>query len=165
MSRVLTFDAEHSTNSFTVEIFDDVEREAATETINLQLSFVEEESNSLLLRPRQANVNIQDNDGGKKQQYLFTKLVIKWCTKPCMKLRLKFKINFALSISCNMHPLCLCPNLCSGPSISLDQEAYMAMENATLNVTIIRSGYLSLPVTVYLTTAPISSKNAAIGKL
>lgn len=41
----------------------------------------------------------------------------------------------------------------------------MAMENATLNVTIFRSGDLSLPVTVYLTTAPISGENAAIGRL
>jgi hypothetical protein len=38
------------------------------------------------------------------------------------------------------------------------------MENATLNVTIFRSGDLALPVTVYLTTAPISGDNAALGK-
>ena len=44
-------------------------REKAIETINLQLSFVEEESiNHLFLRPKQADVNIQDNDDGQKQQ-------------------------------------------------------------------------------------------------
>ena len=78
VSQVLTFDAERSTNPFRVNIFDDFEREAAIETINLQLSFVEEErSSSLLLLPRQANVIIQDNDGRQKQQYLFTKLIVK----------------------------------------------------------------------------------------
>lgn len=51
--------------------------------------------------------------------------------------------------------------LCLVPSISLDQATYTAMENSTLNVTIIRNGDLSLPVTVFLTTALISSKNAA----
>ena len=39
------------------------------------------------------------------------------------------------------------------------------MENATLNVTILRAGDLSLPVTVYLTTAPISSDIAALGNV
>ena len=55
--------------------------------------------------------------------------------------------------------------LCSVPSISLNQEAYLAMENATLNVSIVRTSDLSLPVTIYLTTAPVSGENAAIGKL
>ena len=51
------------------------------------------------------------------------------------------------------------------PSISLDQEAYTAMENATLTMTILRSGDLSLPIAVYLTIAPISGDNAATGRL
>ena len=67
MSRVLTFDAERSSNRISVFILDDFERETATETINLQLSFVEEErSSSLRLLPSQAIVNIQDFDGGYK---------------------------------------------------------------------------------------------------
>ena len=41
----------------------------------------------------------------------------------------------------------------------------MAMENTSLNLTILRSGDLSLPVTVYLTTAPISADNAALGNI
>ena len=53
---------------------------------------------------------------------------------------------------------------CLVPSISLDQESYSAMENATLGIAIFRSGDLTLPVTVYLTTAPISADNAALGK-
>ena len=64
----MTFDAERSANSFRINIFDDFEREVLIETINLQLSFVEEERSSmLLLLPRQTNVNIQDNDGRQKQ--------------------------------------------------------------------------------------------------
>jgi hypothetical protein len=50
------------------------------------------------------------------------------------------------------------------PSISLDQESYVGIENATLNITIFRSGDLSQPVTVYLTIAAISGDNAALGK-
>ena len=61
---MLTFDRERTTNFVNIEIFDDVEREIALETVNLQLSFVEEErSSSLLLLPSQATINIQDNDG------------------------------------------------------------------------------------------------------
>ena len=61
---MLTFDSERTTNFVNIEIFDDVEREIALETVNLQLSFVEEErSSSLLLLPSQATINIQDNDG------------------------------------------------------------------------------------------------------
>ena len=64
VSRVLTFDSERTTNFVNIEIFDDVEREIALETVNLQLSFVEEErSSSLLLLPSQATINIQDDDG------------------------------------------------------------------------------------------------------
>ena len=51
------------------------------------------------------------------------------------------------------------------PVISLDQGPFMAMENTSLNLTILRSGDLSLPVTVYLTTAPISADNAALGNI
>ena len=61
---MLTFDSERTTNFVNIEIFDDVEREIALETVNLQLLFVEEErSSSLLLLPSQATINIQDNDG------------------------------------------------------------------------------------------------------
>ena len=61
---MLTFDSERTTNFVNIEIFDDVEREIALETVNLQLSFVEEErSSSLLLLPSLATINIQDNDG------------------------------------------------------------------------------------------------------
>ena len=61
---MLTFDSERTTNFVNIEIFDDVEREIALETVNLQLSFVEEErSSSLLLLPSQATINIQDDDG------------------------------------------------------------------------------------------------------
>ena len=55
-------------------------------------------------------------------------------------------------------------SVCSVPSISLDQDSYAAMENATLSITILRSGDLTLPVAVYLTIAPISADNAAQGK-
>ena len=55
-------------------------------------------------------------------------------------------------------------SVCSVPSISLDQDSYAAMENATLSITILRSGDLTLPVAVYLTIAPISADNAAEGK-
>ena len=65
VSRVLTFDAERTIDFIGIGIFNDFEREIVTETINLQLSFVEEErSNSLLLLPSQATINILDNDGG-----------------------------------------------------------------------------------------------------
>ena len=55
-------------------------------------------------------------------------------------------------------------SICSVPAISLDQDSYAAMENATLSITILRSGDLTLPVAVYLTIAPISTDNAAQGK-
>ena len=49
------------------------------------------------------------------------------------------------------------------PSISLDQEAYEGLENTSLHVAIRRSGDFSLPVTVSLTTLPVSGDNAALG--
>ena len=64
VSRVLTFDAERTTEFVGIGIIDDFEREVVTETIDLQLSFVEEErGGGLLLLPNQATVNILDNDG------------------------------------------------------------------------------------------------------
>ena len=70
MSRVLTFDAERTTDSVAIGIFDDFEREIVTETIDLQLSFVEEEiGGGLLLLPNQVTVNVLDNDGRYKQEY------------------------------------------------------------------------------------------------
>ena len=61
---MLTFDGEHRSGTVRVAILDDVEREVAMETVNLQLSFVEEERNSnLLLLPNQAVVTIMDDDG------------------------------------------------------------------------------------------------------
>ena len=65
VSRVLTFDAERTIDSVGIGIFHDFEREIVTETISLQLSFVEEErSSGLVLLPSQTTVNIVDNDGG-----------------------------------------------------------------------------------------------------
>ena len=65
VSRVLTFDAERTVDFVGIGIFHDFEREIVTETINLQLSFVEEEGSSgLVLLPNQATVNIVDSDGG-----------------------------------------------------------------------------------------------------
>jgi hypothetical protein len=65
VSRILTFDAERTTNSVGIGIFNDFEREIVIETIDLQLSFVEEErGGGLLLLPSQATINILDNDGG-----------------------------------------------------------------------------------------------------
>ena len=70
LSRMLTFDAERSRGAVRIAIFDDVEREVALETVNLQLSFVEnEKSNNLLLLPRQATVTIMDDDGWLKTYY------------------------------------------------------------------------------------------------
>ena len=64
MSRVLTFDADRTTESVGIGIFHDFEREIVTETIDLQLSLVEEERGSgLLLLPSRATVSIADNDG------------------------------------------------------------------------------------------------------
>ena len=64
MSRVLTFDADRTTESVGIGIFHDFEREIVTETIDLQLSLVEEERGSgLLLLPNRATVSIADNDG------------------------------------------------------------------------------------------------------
>ena len=61
---MLTFDAERSRGVVRIAIFDDVEREVALETVNLQLSFVEEErNNNLLLLPGKAVVTIMDDDG------------------------------------------------------------------------------------------------------
>ena len=52
---------------------------------------------------------------------------------------------------------------CSVPEISLDQESYEELENNTLDVTILRSGDLALPLTVYFTLAPLSTDGAALG--
>jgi hypothetical protein len=86
VSRVLTFDAERTTDSIGIVIFDDNEREIVTETIDLQLSFVEEErGGGLLLLPNQATVNILDNDGNtnleKKNTFISRVCAIK-CTMP-----------------------------------------------------------------------------------
>ena len=43
VSRLLTFDTEHSRGVVHIAILDDVEREVALETVNLQLSLAEEE--------------------------------------------------------------------------------------------------------------------------
>ena len=54
------------------------------------------------------------------------------------------------------------------PMISLDQPTYEELENNSLAITVLRSGDLTLPITVYLTTAPILSdsvQNAAIGNM
>ena len=48
----------------------------------------------------------------------------------------------------------------SVPMISLDQQTYEELENNSLAITVLRSGDLTLPITVYLTTAPILSDNA-----
>ena len=65
VSRVLTFDAERTVDSVGIGIFRDFEREVVTETINLQLSFVEEErGGGLRLLPNQTTLSIIDNDGG-----------------------------------------------------------------------------------------------------
>ena len=57
VSRVLTFDAEHTTDSVAIGIFNNFEREIVTETIDLQLSFVEEErGGGLLLLPNQCKL-------------------------------------------------------------------------------------------------------------
>ena len=64
VSRVLTFDSERNSGVVSFGIFDDVEREIAIETVNLQLSFVEEEANSKIrLLPNQMVVSIVDDDG------------------------------------------------------------------------------------------------------
>ena len=61
---MLTFDAERTTDFIAIGIFHDFEREILTETIDLQLSFVEEERGSgLLLLPNRATISIADNDG------------------------------------------------------------------------------------------------------
>ena len=49
--------------------------------------------------------------------------------------------------------------------ISLDQEEYEELENNTLVVTIVRSGDFTLPITVYLRAVPVTTDNAAIGKI
>ena len=65
VSRLLTFDAERTTDFVGIGIFHDFEREIVMETIDLQLSFVEEErGGGLLLLPNQATISIADNDGG-----------------------------------------------------------------------------------------------------
>ena len=74
------FDAERTTDSVTIGIFDDFEREIVTEIIDLQLSFVEEErGGGLHLLPNQATVNILDNDGG------YNVVNIPVCTIRCTK--------------------------------------------------------------------------------
>ena len=80
VSRVLTFDAERTTEFVGIGIIDDFEREIVTETIDLQLSFVEEErGGGLLLLPNQATVNILDNDGElKKHSSIFGVCAIKY---------------------------------------------------------------------------------------
>ena len=61
---MLTFDRESSFGSVSVIILDDFEREVVSETVQLQLSFVEEEMNSnILLLPNQAVITIVDSDG------------------------------------------------------------------------------------------------------
>ena len=64
VSRLLTFDSERNSGVVSFGIFDDVEREVAIETVNLQLSFVEEEvNNKIRLLPNQTVVSIVDDDG------------------------------------------------------------------------------------------------------
>ena len=61
---MLTFDRESSFGSVSVIILDDFEREVVSETVQLQLSFVEEEMDSnILLLPNQAVITIVDSDG------------------------------------------------------------------------------------------------------
>ena len=64
MSRLLTFDSERNSGVVSFGIFNDVEREVAIETVNLQLSFVEEEvNNKIRLLPNQTVMSIVDDDG------------------------------------------------------------------------------------------------------
>ena len=64
VSRLLTFDSERNSGVVRFGIFDDVKREVAIETVNLQLSFVEEEVNiKIRLLPNQMVVSIVDDDG------------------------------------------------------------------------------------------------------
>ena len=61
---MLTFDGESTFGLISVIILDDFEREVVSETVQLQLSFVEEEVNSnILLLPNQAVITIVDSDG------------------------------------------------------------------------------------------------------
>ena len=72
VSRLLTFDSERNSGVVSFDIFDDVEREVAIETVNLQLSFVEEEVNSKIrLLPNQMVVSIVDDDGRSTISVIF----------------------------------------------------------------------------------------------
>ena len=77
---MLTFDAERTTEFVGIGIINDFEREIVTETIDLQLSFVEEERGSgLLLLPNQATVNILDNDGEYENTLHRLSLHLRFC--------------------------------------------------------------------------------------
>ena len=59
-------------------------------------------------------------------------------------------------------------NIYSVPMISFDRQAYEELENNSLAITLLRSGDLTLPITVHLTTSPVLSgnaQNAALGML
>ena len=64
VSRMLAFVSVRSVGSIGITMFDDVEREVAMETVNLQLSLIGEEMNSnLLLLPSTTVVRVEDDDG------------------------------------------------------------------------------------------------------
>ena len=61
---MLAFDSVRRISSIGITMFDDVEREVAMETVNLQLSLIGEEMNSnLLLLPNTTVVRVEDDDG------------------------------------------------------------------------------------------------------
>ena len=61
---MLTFDSEHSSGVVVVNVLNDMEREVAIETVNLKLSFVDDEANNNILICRsQALLSIVDDDG------------------------------------------------------------------------------------------------------
>ena len=108
VSRVLTFDAERTTEFVGIGIINDFEREVVTETIDLQLSFVEEErGGGLLLLPNQTTVNILDNDGEyEKHSSIFARIYTFVCTKQPTS-------------TIDQHSCC-CINQASVPCIPLD---------------------------------------------
>ena len=64
VSRMLTFDSGQRSAAVFVQVINDNEREVTNETVNVQLSFVEEiGENSVLLLPNRTLVTIVDDDG------------------------------------------------------------------------------------------------------
>ena len=61
---MLAFDSMRRVGLISITMLDDVEREVAMETVNLQLSLIGEEMNSnLLLLPSTTAVRVEDDDG------------------------------------------------------------------------------------------------------